>query len=142
PILQDDFRVRDQAGQWEAQRRSGLERFLEEGELRLLIEASASEVGLLRRRHLKLAAAQRRLHVDAGAPQLLDMLLSVLGREDMIGALAALEAVAHERQQRLVLLLRRAEKGADMPVATEHRAGKWNGCRGRVHGMVLPVVLP
>src|SRR5713101_1535999 len=66
------------------------------------------------------------------------MLLSVLGGEDMIGALTALEAVAHERQQRVVLLLWRTEKGADMPIATEHRAGKGNGCRGRLHGVFLP----
>src|SRR5882724_13126208 len=68
------------------------------------------------------------------------MLLSVLGGEDMIGALTAFEAVAHERQQRVVLLLRRTEKGADMPIDTEHRAGKGNGCRRRVrhvHGLFL-----
>ena len=35
--------------------------------------------------------ALRRRHVDAGAAQLLEMLLSVLGGEDMIGALTALE---------------------------------------------------
>src|SRR5712692_8757525 len=66
------------------------------------------------------------------------MVLSVLAGKDMKGALTALEAVAHERQQRVVLLLPRAEKGADMPVATEHRAGKGNRCRGRVHGVFLP----
>jgi hypothetical protein len=48
------------------------------------------------------------------------MLLSILGGEDMIGALTALEAVAHKRQQRVVLLLRRTEKGADMSIGTEH----------------------
>jgi hypothetical protein len=65
-----------------------------------------------------LTAAQRTRHVDAGAAQLLEMLLSVLGGQDMIGALTAVEAVAHERQQRVVLLLRRTEKGADMAIAT------------------------
>src|SRR3989442_14943068 len=55
----------------------------------------------------------------------------------MIGALSALETVAHERQQRVVLLLPRSEKGADMAIATEHRAGKGNGCRGRLHGLFL-----
>src|SRR5438093_12854229 len=64
------------------------------------------------------------------------MLLSVLGGKDMIGALSALETVAHEGQQRVVLLLRRTEKGADMPIAAEHRAGKGDGC-GRVHGAFL-----
>jgi hypothetical protein len=130
--------VRNQTSEWEAKRGPGLERFLDEDEHSVLVEAPTTQVGLLRRRHLELTAALRRRHVDAGAAQLLEMLLSVLGGKDMIGALTALEAVAHERQQRVVLLLRRTEKGADMPIVTEHRAGKGNECRGRLHGVFLP----
>src|SRR6266850_61935 len=123
PVLwvpEDCLRVRNQTSEWETKRGPGLERFLDEGEHSVLVEAPATQVGLLRRRHLKLTAAQRRRHVDAGAAQLLEMLISILGGEDMIGALTTLEAVAHKRQQRVVLLLRRTEKGADMSIVTEH----------------------
>src|SRR6266478_8815882 len=107
PVLwvpQDCLRVRNQTSEWETKRGPGLERFLHEGERSVLVEAPATQVGLLRRRHLELTSVQRSRHVDAGAAQLLEMLLSVLGGKDMIGALTALEAVAHKRQQGFVLL--------------------------------------
>src|SRR5882724_2490638 len=125
-VPEDCLRVRNQTSEWETKRGPGLERLLDEGKHRVLVETSATQVGLLRRRHLELTAAQRSRHVDAGAAQLLEMFLSVLGGKDMIGALTALEAVAHERQQGIVLLLRRTEKGADMPIPAKHRAGQPN----------------
>ncbi len=118
--------MRNQTSEWETKRGPLLERFLDEDEHRVLVEAPTTQVGLLRRRHLELTSAQRSGHVDAGAAQLLEMLLSVLGGKDMIGALSALEPVAHEGQQRVVLLLRRTEKGADMPILAEHRAAQPN----------------
>src|SRR5258705_3308455 len=153
PVLwvpEDCLRVRNQTSEWEAKRGPGLERFLDEGEHSVLVEAPTTQVGLLRRRHLELTAALRRRHVDAGAAQLLEMLLSVLGGEDMIGALTALEAVAHEWQQRVVLLLARTEKGADMPILAEDRAAQpnrlavsqwfaaeFNVVTGRIHRVFL-----
>src|SRR6266850_2828411 len=129
PVLwvpEDCLRVRNQTSEWETKRGPRLERLLDEGKHRVLVETSATQVGLLRRRHLELTAAQRSRHVDAGAAQVLEMLLSVLGGKDMIGALTALEAVAHKRQQGFVLLPRRTEKGADMPILAEHRAAQPN----------------
>ena len=55
----------------------------------------------------------------------------------MKGALAPFNAIAYERQQRRVLLLRRTEKGTDMPIFTEHRSGKGNGFHGGRHGVFL-----
>jgi hypothetical protein len=45
-----------------------------------------------------LAALLRGPDIDTGAAQLIEMLLSVTGGEDMVGALTALKAIAHEGQ--------------------------------------------
>src|SRR5215469_14155134 len=42
----------------------------------------------------------------------------------MVGTLAPFDAIAHERQQGCVLLLRRTEKRTDMAVATKRRTSK------------------
>src|SRR5215469_13100526 len=42
----------------------------------------------------------------------------------MVGTLAPFDAIAHERQQGCVLLLRRTEKRTDMTVATKRRTSK------------------
>jgi hypothetical protein len=90
PVLEDCLPVRNQTGEWEAKRGPGLEHFLHEGNRSVLVEPLTTQVGFLRRRHLELTATLRRFHVDAGAAQLLQMLPSVLGGEEMIGALTAL----------------------------------------------------
>ena len=69
--------MHNHTGEWEAERGPALERFLDHGEHSVLVEAPTTQVGLLRRRHLELTAALRRSHVDAGAAQLLEMVLSV-----------------------------------------------------------------
>src|SRR5258705_6534704 len=80
PVLwvpEDCLRVRNQTSEWETKRGPGLERFLDEGEHSVLVEAPATQVGLRRRRHLELTSALRLRHVDAGATQLLEMVLPV-----------------------------------------------------------------
>jgi hypothetical protein len=96
-------------------RGSALEHGRNEGKHRILVEVPTKKAGLLRGRRFELPAALRPRHVDASVAQLLEMLVSVSGGENMIGALPALKAVPHERQQGVVLLVWRTEKGADMP---------------------------
>src|SRR6516165_2176964 len=65
------------------------------------------------------------------------MLLPVLSGEDMVGTLAAFDAIAHERQQGCVLLLWRTEKRTNVPIATERRTGKVDRCSRRLHNTFL-----
>jgi hypothetical protein len=47
--------------------------------------------------------------------------------------LSAVDAVADERQQRVVFIGRRAEERADMSVLVQHGSGEHNGVGTRVH---------
>src|SRR5438045_1867872 len=93
----------EQAGERESKHGPGLERFLDLGEHPVHAEVPTTQVRLLRRHDVELTALLGCRHIDAGATQLVEILRSLLGWEDMVGALTALEAVAHERQQRRVL---------------------------------------
>jgi len=60
-----------------------------------LCEAPGLEVGVFGKRHLELAAALGRFHVDARRrSQLREVLVAVFGPQDMKGALATIQAVA------------------------------------------------
>jgi hypothetical protein len=72
----------------------------------------------------------RSFHVDAGVAQSPEVILPVLRRQHVEGTLTAVDAVADERQERVVLLPRRVEKGTDMPVLAQHGAREWNGRGG------------
>src|SRR5215831_9615173 len=55
----------------------------------------------------------------------------------MVGTLAPFDAIAHERQQGCVLLLRRTEKRKDMAVATKRRTSKGDRFTRRRHNTFL-----
>ena len=106
PVVYGRFSVRDHPCQREAELGAGLQGLLDQDEHGILVEASGLEIGFLRQRDFELAAFRRLLDVDAGVAQPIEVILPVLGREDMKRTLAAVDAVADERQQRLVFLHR------------------------------------
>src|SRR5215831_13520759 len=110
--------MRNQPRERESKRCAGFERLLNGRKHRVFTKAPTAQVDFLRSGYFELAALLRRRDIDTGAAQLVEMLLSVLGGKDMVGTLAALDAVAYERQQGGILLLRGTEERTDVPIGT------------------------
>jgi hypothetical protein len=100
PVFHGGFGVRHHAGQREAQCRPCLERLLNEREHGVLVEAPALEIGVLRQ--CTSSGLLRLFHIDPCVAQAPKMVLRVAGRQHMEGALAAIDAITDEGQQRVV----------------------------------------
>src|SRR4029453_2382783 len=133
PVVHRRFGMRYHPRQREAEPGAGLQGLLDKDEHGVLVEASGREIGVLRQRDFELAAFYRLFDVDAGVAQPIEVIVPVLRGQDMKGALAAVDAVANERQQRIVFLNRRTEERTDMPVLTQHGSSKWNGYGSGIH---------
>lgn len=106
PVVHGRFGVRDHPRQGEAESGAGLQCLLDQDKHGVFVEASGLEIGVLRQQDFELAAFHRFLNVDTNVAQPLEVILLMRIREDMKGAVAAIDAIADERQQRVVLLCR------------------------------------
>lgn len=118
--------VGNETSEGKAKRGSGFERFLDEGEHSVGVEAPITQKGLLHRRHLELTAMLCRRHDNAGRLQSPEVFLPQLGIDDMEGPVAALESLLDEWKQYPVLLVRIVKEGTDMTWCAKHRAGEPN----------------
>ncbi|MDA9406097.1 hypothetical protein XH80_04835 [Bradyrhizobium sp. CCBAU 45384] len=85
----------------------------------------------MRQRDLELPRSLRGINVYAGAPKSCHVIVDMPFREHVESALTAIQAIADKRQKRIVFVVHRAKKSANMPVFAKHGASERNRRRGR-----------
>lgn len=99
-----------------------VERGVEHCEHPLLIETAVGEVDLVPVTEAELSRALRRLGRDGSVFQTVQVVVAQRRIDHVERAIAALEAVLHERQQHTVRLVPAVEERADVAVLAELRA--------------------
>src|SRR5205807_1659100 len=82
---------------------------------------------LLPRPHLELTSPDGPLHIDTRFTKPLEMVLSLLGIDDVDAFLGPIEALLDERAKHPVLLLDAVEESANVTFPAENATGKLHG---------------
>jgi hypothetical protein len=110
---------------------------LEYFEHAVLIEAAVAQVRFGVGSKFKLTALPGGDRVDAFGSQSLEVIVMLIGVNDVDCPVAAGESVLNKRKQDTISFVGAVKEGTDMPYLAELGAGEGDGCRGRLDGLCL-----